>query len=252
MRKNKLIITIACVGLIFVVAMAMNIEVSIRQGVNGRVREIRMPLYIKTMEFLTRHYEYQRIAKEITKGCNTDEEKVLAILAWTHENIKPVPQGMPVVDDHILNIIIRGYGDNEQSQDVFTNLCSYAGFPAFFERIYTKDHRGFYTLSFVKLNGKWRVCDSSNNEYFMTKDGAIASVDEIIADSSIIEKSDIADRLYGKIPYKEFYYNLKPITGIKTLRPEKQMLIKRLIFEIKKALGVEKEEDEADKTKRTF
>ena len=250
-KNKKLIAITVCMGLILVIGLVMNAEVSIRQGINGHVRQVRMPLYIKIMEFTTRHYEYQRISREIMKGCNTDEEKVLAILRWTHENVKPVPQGMPIVDDHILNIIIRGYGAADQSQDVFTNLCSYAGFPAFFERIYTKDRRAYYVLSFVRLNGKWRVFDSYNENYFRTKNGDIASVEDVIADRSLIEHSDIAGKLYGNVSYKEFYYNLKPVTEIKTLRSDKQMPFKRVVFEVKKALGIEKEEDNADEPKRT-
>jgi len=240
MRKNKLILIMVCAGLISGAIMAMNTEVTIRQGINGRVREIRMPLYIKAMEFLSRNYEYQRIAKEITKGCITEEEKALAILAWTHENIKPVPQGMPVVDDHILNIIIRGYGAIDQSQDVFANLCTYAGLPAFYTRAYAGDHRVYYPLSFVKIGGKWRVFDPYNNVYFRTKDGAIAGVEDIMADRSLIEKCRIADQSYGQVRYKEFYYNLKPVTRSSMLRSEEQMPLKRAVFEIKKALGIEK------------
>lgn len=246
MRKNKLILTGICICLILAAGMTMNMEVSIRQGINGRIREIKMPLYIKAMEFLTRHYEYQRIAKEITKGCNTEEEKVLAILKWTHENIKPLPLGMPMVDDHILNIIIRGYGAADQSEDVFANLCSYAGIPSFYMLIRANDRKIRYPLSFVKIDGKWQVFDSYYNIYFRTKTGEIASVDDIIADKSIVRDADIAGIVIGEVPYKEFYYSLKPIGSVGTLRPDKQMPLKRIVFEIKKALGMEKEIADAD------
>ncbi|MDD5436995.1 MAG: transglutaminase-like domain-containing protein [Candidatus Omnitrophica bacterium] len=243
MRISKRFVPILIgLGLIFAFGIVMNTEVSIRQGVNGRVHEIRMPLYIKAMEFLSRHYEYQRIAKEITKGCDTEEKKVLAILRWTHENIKLTPPGMPVVDDHILNIIIRGYGEIDQSQDVFTTLCSYSGIPAFWSQVYTKDHRTWYPFSFVKLGGKWRVFDSYYGTYFRMKNGEIASVEDIIADKSIIEESVSSDRWHNGVPYKEFCYNLKPVSGLKTLRSEKQMALKRVFYEVKKTLGIEKEE----------
>jgi len=149
---------------------------------------------------------------------------------------------MPVVDDHILNIIIRGYGEIDQSQDVFTNLCSYAGISSFCMKVYDENHAVWYPLSFVKITGKWRVFDSYNGLYFRMQNGQIASVEDMIADRSIIENSDIAGRSYRGVLYKEFYYNLKPVSEIKTLRPEKQMVLKRIIFEVKKTLGFEKED----------
>ncbi|MFA5142554.1 MAG: hypothetical protein WC522_00110 [Candidatus Omnitrophota bacterium] len=248
--KKRLLLSIpVCLAIVLAIGLVMNMQVSIRQGINGRVREIKMPLYIKAMEFLARDYEYHRITREIIKSCNTDEEKALAIFDWTHENIKPTPPGMPIVDDHILNIIIRGYGAVDQSQDVFTNLCAYAGLPAFFMRVYTPDRRAYYPLSFVKIKGRWRVFDSYNKKYFRTNSGEIAGVEDLASDRSIIDKDDIAGRLYGGVPYKEFYYNLKPWADeAKTMRSEKQMPLKRFIFEMKKSFGIEKEEIVTDES----
>jgi len=49
--RKKLIYVLVGLGLIIIVGIGVNTEVSIRQGINGRVREIRMPLYVKAMEF---------------------------------------------------------------------------------------------------------------------------------------------------------------------------------------------------------
>ena len=145
-RRIKILISVFFVTAIIFV---LNIETSIMQGVDGHQREIKMPLYAKGIQFLARHYEYARLAREITKNAKTDKEKVLRIFDWTHENIKRVSRGMPVVDDHVLNIIIRGYGTNDQFQDVFTTLCAYNGIPAFWDWVYDKKHRARYPFSFV-------------------------------------------------------------------------------------------------------
>ena len=102
-----------------------------RQGLNFEVSARRTPLYIKAMEFLVRDHEYRRLADEITAGATTDEQRALALFGWTRTHIRPRPGGWPVVDDHILNIIIRGYGEDDQMADVFTTLTTYAGVPAF-------------------------------------------------------------------------------------------------------------------------
>lgn len=242
-RSKRFILIAASLALILAIVMAMNVEVSTRQGFNGHVRLIRMPLYVKAMGFLARNYEYQRMVKEITRGCHTEEEKVLAIFNWTHENIKPVPPGMPVVDDHILNIIIRGYGSVDQSQDVFTTLCCYAGIPAMWEQAYAKGRTVWYPVSLVRIGGKWRVFDSYYNKYFRNKNGEIASIEDIVTDRSIIAKSGIAGRLCNGIPCEEFYYNLKPVKYTEMTRPEQQMPLKRLVFEIEKAIGLKRQHD---------
>jgi len=236
--------SIAIVLLIAACFCILNIDMSIRQGVNGRYRRIHMPLYVKSAQFIGRHHEYVRIAKEITAQSKTAEEKALALFNWTHDNIREVPAGMPVVDDHVLNIIIRGYGTADQSQDVFTTLCMYAALPAFWQKVYNGPHTVWYPISFVKLNGKWRVFDSYYGKYFRTASGEIASVDDIINDSSIIDKAGVDSIIYMGVPYKEFFHQLNVVEFNKTLRPEKQIPLRRAIFEIKKLFKIEKENEE--------
>ncbi len=235
MSKNKkiLISALALCGIAAAV-FTLNIETHITTGVNGNYRQIKMPLYVKWTQFLARHYEYKRLAREITYRRDTDEKKVLAILDWTRKNIKDVPPGMPACDDHVLNIIIRGYGVPEQFQDVFTTLCLYAGIPAFFEKVYDKKHRNRYILSFVNIGSKWIVFDAYYGVYFRTHEGGMAGVEDIMADKTIIDRKDLDKLTIAGIPYKEYYYNLKPISRPRTLRAEKQMPLARIRFEIMK------------------
>lgn len=219
------------------VSSVFNMGVSIRQGVDGHYRKIGMPLYVKWIEFLGRHYEYARIAKEITAGRGQEEEKVLAILKWTGDNILPgVPEDLRVVDDHILNIIIRGYGTSDQLQDVFTTLCAYSGIPAFWGKVYDPTGRQWWPLSFVRMDGKWRVFDAYYGIYFRTGDGRIASVEDIIDNKSLVKGRGVEGIVCNGIPYREFYHNLKPVERPSVLRSEKQMPGKRILYEIKKII----------------
>lgn len=223
--------------------LLLNIDVSIRQGIDGRYRYIHMPLYVKWTQFMARHYEYSRLASEITAGCRTDEEKALAVLKWTRENIKDIPQGMPLVDDHILTIIIKGYGSPSQFHDVFTTLCSYAGLPAFWDDPYDRGHKIKYPVSFVKIRGRWRVFDAYRGIYFKNNRGEIASVEDILKDPSIVSGKGIDGLSIGGIPYKDVYYNLdlKEADAGKTFRSYRQMPLSRIYYEIKKAMGLEKD-----------
>lgn len=244
MNKNKkLLLPVAAAGFVLIIILMLTVETSITVGVNWHYRKIRMPLYVKWTEFLARHYEYERLSKEITAGCKTDEEKTLAILKWTRENLRDLPQGMPLHDDHILNIIIRGYAVPEQFQDVFTTLCAYGNIDAFFKRVYDKSHKARYTVSLVKLGGKWRVFDAYHNLYFRTRSGEIAGIEDIIKDPSIVSGKDVDALTVDGVPYKEFFHDLSGISEPQTTRPEKQMPLHRIIYETKRALKLEKDDD---------
>lgn len=78
------------------------------------------------------------MTKEITNGCTNDKDKAMAIFNWIASNIKKQPDELPVMDDHPLNIIIRGYGTRDQFEDIFTILCTYVNLPAFRQRVYAK------------------------------------------------------------------------------------------------------------------
>ncbi len=238
--KNALIIFILILS-IFIIG---NINVSIRQGIDGHYRSVYMPLYVKWTQFLARHYEYARLSSDITKGCKTDEAKVLAILDWTRHNIKDVPAGFSLVDDHILTIIVKGYGSPAQHQDVFTALCAYSNIPAFWRTIYDSAHRSKYYLSFVRINGKWCVFDAYNVVYFRNKTGGIASVEDIIADESLIGGYNYDRIKAGGLSYKDFYRNLTPVEKPWISRPEKQMPIPRIMYEGAKALRLTREDDD--------
>ena len=112
-----------------------------RQGIDFRQRTILQPLYLKAMDFISRDGHYRLLAREIVQGAATDEARALQIYAWTRDHIRPVPPGLPVVDDHIWHIIIRGYGTDDQVNDVFTTLCAYAGLSAFWDWLSTPEQK---------------------------------------------------------------------------------------------------------------
>lgn len=243
--KNKRRIFISLVALVALIFL-LNLDVSIHQGINGHYRYVHMPLYVKWTQFLARHYEYAKLAREVTHGCKTDEEKTLAILKWTKENIKDTPPGMPMVDDHILTIIIKGYGSPRQFQDVFATLCAYAGLPAFWDEFYDKNRKAKYSISFVKIDGKWKVFDAYYDLYFRNAKGEIASIDDIIDDPSVVSGDRVDNLFIGDIPYKDFYYKLflDPIEKHMTLRSYRQMPLRRIFYEARRALRIEKEESD--------
>jgi len=99
--RNKIFVISFLLILIFMIGVGLNIKVITKQGVNYHVSEIELPLYLKVLNFYDRHFNYKWLAKRITNNLETKEEKVFRLFQWTHETIRPQPESLPVMDDHV-------------------------------------------------------------------------------------------------------------------------------------------------------
>jgi len=181
--KRRIIIAAIIIAAI---AALVLVQVPTKQGINYVVRTYKVPLYIKIIEYIDRNYHYNRIVREITYGLVADDDKVLAIFSWCVQHVKPQPAELPIVDDHQHNIIIRGYGVNDQCEDIFTLLCNYAGFESFYKGFASVDGKNFY-VSLVKMHGAWRPF-SAYYAACIHKDGKLLSVDDLKSDSILMEQ----------------------------------------------------------------
>ena len=207
-KKGALII-----GCLFILAIAASYktlthEVTYTKGINGHVKEYKIPLYLKIHSFLDRHFHFQYLAKTITRGLTSDDEKIVAIFKWVHENINPQPNELPVIDDHPLHIIIRGYGADDQLEDVFTLLCNYAGIPAYMAVLESGTSDNRITLSFVFFKEKWRVFHVARNLMFYVNN-EWASFEELLNQPQQIENTKEFINSKNKVQYKEFFLGFK-------------------------------------------
>lgn len=228
MPKRLARICVRLAGLSIIVVL-LNVEVTSLQGVNYKVSVIRMPLYFKILDFFDRHYNYKLLTRRIIGNAGTDDEKVSKLLDWTYANIRKVPDGFPVIDDHVWHTIIRGYGVDDQSNDVFTTLCNYAGLEAFYQEIFTKDRRESTTLSFVKVSGKWHVFNPYYRLSFKNRRGAPADLDEIRRGERAIVSAEMPALDYGP-----FLDNIPDIKKAGLTRATIQSPLNRFLFELKK------------------
>lgn len=206
-----------------------------RQGVNFKITTRRIPWVIKAMDFVVRDYEYRDLAARLTQGLAAEETKTEALLRWTHDHIRPVPPGCPIVDDHISHTIIRGYGEEDQMADVFTALAAYSGIRSFWK--ITRDRRGLdsLVLSFAKIDGRWTVWDVAGGVSFRDADGRLLSVEELERNPELLQFTT------AKAPHRANLYRLVHAALVhfevsETLRTEKQMPIRRVLFELRQAL----------------
>ncbi|MBI4322995.1 MAG: transglutaminase domain-containing protein [Candidatus Omnitrophica bacterium] len=202
-----------------------------RQGVDFAVSEHRIPLYLKGLSFLDRHYQSRDLARQVTSGVSSDRDRVLTIFAWTRRSIRPTPPQLPVVDDHIWHIIVRGYGEDDQMADVFTTLATYAGVPAFWDVAKIED-QGRLVLSFAKVDDRWAMFDVAHGLVFADAGGRFFEVQELLARPELVDAVAGALATSG-IPYRTYLAQLGSFQVPAMLRAHKQMPLRRLGYEAK-------------------
>jgi hypothetical protein len=216
------------------VALAL-VPATTRRGVDFVVTSERVPLWVKGLGFLVRDANYEALAHAVTAGAATDEARALAALAWTRANVRDVPPGFPVVDDHIWHIVVRGYGAADQQADVFTTLATYAGVPAYWQ--FREVGSGRLTVSLVRLGGRWRVLDVHHGFVFRTPDGGLATVEALAAEPAMVDR--VAGALvYRGVRYRDYFAGWRPSPPPDPLRAELQMPGRRLLFETRRLLGL--------------
>lgn len=216
--------------IVIILILVLNINVTTRRGINYQWQTVRLPLYLKILDFFDRHYNYKQLVKLITEGTKTDHDRIMRIFEWTYKNLKRTPEGLPIVDDHAWYIIVRGYGVSDQFCDVFATLSNYAGLEAFYSWIYTSDHVKGIPLCFVKIEKKWRVFDPYCGVYFKDKTGNLADIVALKSGSWTAE----GNKEGMNSDYALYFQNFITIKEIGLNRTNIQSPLKRLLFEIKK------------------
>lgn len=247
-NKRKFFSILLPIVLILTLYGILNIKVPTRYGINLYGKDVsyieeKIPLYVKFIHFLNRHYQYKALANKITDGCDLKIEKVLAIFKWTGENIKgTIPFGWPIIDDHPINIVIRGYGTDDQLADVFATLCEYAGIPATMLWITPKGSQAKRCVAAICLDRRWLLFDPFYRNYFQNEADQLASIEDIISDPSILRQPvHIYKNEFPNLDiesYVAYFDNLTPI-DFKDINPRRtrlQMPLPRLRYEFSKLL----------------
>lgn len=169
--------------------LVANWPVTTRYGVNYQQHKKRLPLYEKALNFLSRDVETRRLAHEVTRGAESPEDKLLKILSWVHEHVQHIPPGFPVVDDHVWNVFVRGYGTEDQRTGAFALLASYSGLSAAATVLWVPGHEGRLSLGIVRSQGRALVFDVVHQVVFRNEQGRLASVDDLLRNPALVTNS---------------------------------------------------------------
>lgn len=203
-------------------------------GVNYEMAEHRLPLWRKVKAFLDRDRQTAHLASRVVAAAPGDEERSVAVLRWTNAHIRPHPPDAPVIDDHVWSIVERGYGSSDQQADVFTTLLTYAGTPAYW--ILIGPDRPALPLSFVLIDGSWRVFDVERGTAFRNAQGDLATPEELAANPALIRAS-ATERVADIESYLAWFRGFTPPTAPEVFRARMQMPGPRLTFELQNLAG---------------
>ena len=189
------------------VLLVLSWPVTTRFGVNWEWSSKRLPMYEKAINFISRDLQTRRLASEVTGGASDDEAKLLRAFTWVTEHIRPTPEGFPIVDDHVWNILVRGYGSPDQQAEAFAVLASYAGFPATATCLQTAGMQGGACLTIVQFHGRQAVFDAPHRIVFRNEHGALASIEDLLRQPALITAA-AKDHVPAHVPYEPHFVQL--------------------------------------------
>ena len=219
-------------ALLIALIVLLNIKVTSRQGIDYKVHTIKIPLYLKMLNFMDRHYNYKQLVQRIIENEPDERKKVMKIFSWTYHNIRKQPENLPIIDDHVWHIIVRGYGVDDQSCDVFATLCNYASIDAFFDSLSAKEKGKTIPLSFIRLQNLWYVFDPFNGAYFVNTTGELTDFTAIKRDNYRLEY--LGPPKEAILDYKSYFDNMSDIKEVGLKREKIQSPLKRLLYELRK------------------
>lgn len=172
--KKKLILLL--ILLTIAIIFGLNITTTQKIGINYKVFEYQIPLYLKLYNFYGRHINYKFQVNQIVKNTNSnnDLDKLLAITKWLRNNVQKIPSGVDVIDSHPFTIIERRLGVQDNFADALSVLLVYGGIDSFlWYQIKNK------AITFFKINSSWSVIDPYYGVIFLNNNGKVATISEI-------------------------------------------------------------------------
>jgi hypothetical protein len=128
-------------------------------------------------------FDEETMAQEATRGCETDEEKALALYEFVRANFHHLGNaGDREVHNPVVALNIYGYSNCAYHATNFVSLCRAIGIPA---RVWEVWH---HTVSEAYYNDAWHMLDSDIGLYYLTGDNrTIASVEQLWEDQKVSE-----------------------------------------------------------------
>jgi len=140
--------------------------------------------------------------------------------------VQPTPPGFPVVDDHVLHTIIRGYGTPDQQAEVLALLAIDSGYPSTGMHLQVPGSRAGIDITVVQLGTGLVICDVEHRLLFRNDTGHLARLETLLQHPEWIAAS-AGSLVVGGVPYVRHLETLRT-TPISFSRMEAQRVWPRL------------------------
>lgn len=128
-------------------------------------------------------YSREAMAAEVTRDCETDEEKAFALWRFFRHTRYQMGNGDPSTLNPVRYLNVYGYGICGHTSAAFVSLCEAAGLRA---RVWEIWH---HTVSEVFYNGAWHMLDANAKYFYPTWDNrTVASVEQLEKDPSLVRR----------------------------------------------------------------
>lgn len=194
-----------------------------------------LPLFQKAIDFASRDFQTRRLLERIDGSGLSDSATARALFVWTRENVRDVPDGMPIVDDHVFNILVRGYGAPDQQAEAFALLTAYSDLPSSSGLIEVEG--AGYLLTLVEISGEWHPFDVPNGLVFTTRDDELASLPLLLSDTTLVWKALAGSPDLDPRHYLAALRRVEAV-GLTTERMDAQRLWRRPLIELRVRLGL--------------
>ena len=175
MSKKKIILLFTLIFFLTIFIIA-NKKTTRLIGINYQVTEYQIPVYLKILDFYTRHYNYKYLVNNINKNIDNEKDLILNITKWIINNISKIHKDVDVIDHHPLTIIERKFGTNDQFSDLLSVLLVYSNIDSFY---IGKFNQNWHPLTFFKINDVWSVIDPYFGVFFTNNERLFASIEDI-------------------------------------------------------------------------
>ena len=176
--KAKFLI-LSSIVIFFILIAQLDTERKI--SINYEVSVYKIPIYLKLLDFMNRHYNYKHLADNINNQNSTDKNKVINTTNWVISNIKKINlnQDIDIVDHHPITIVERRLGIDEQFSDILSVLLVYSNIDSFFKLIKLDNFDTYHPLTFFKINNYWSIVDPLNGIFFLDEKNNFINIDNL-------------------------------------------------------------------------
>ena len=199
MRKKKLIFLFILIFLL-IISFIANKDSTRKIGINYKVFEYQIPIYLKILDFYDRHYNYKYLVKKINKNLVDEKDIILNTTKWIKNNIQKVPEGVDIVDSHPITIVERRLGTDDQFCDLLSVFLVYADIDSFFISNFDTD---WHPLTFFKVDNHWSIIDPYYGVYFTNNERLFASIKDI--KNKKWQISNLESDNIDKLKFKEIF-----------------------------------------------